>query len=102
MLSRSAVSLYREARPRGGPHQMPPVELSRENRFEAPDSTKVRASARSPKLAESLARDLAENIFSRGLEPGARLPSERVLLEQLQVSRGTLREALRILEVHGL
>jgi len=81
---------------------MPPVELSRENRFEAPDSTKVRASARSPKLAESLARDLAENIFSRGLEPGARLPSERVLLEQLQVSRGTLREALRILEVHGL
>jgi GntR family transcriptional regulator, transcriptional repressor for pyruvate dehydrogenase complex len=81
---------------------MRPTELSNENLFAAPDSTRVRPSARSPKLAESIARDIAENIFSRGLEPGARLPPERALLEQLQVSRGTLREALRLLEAQGL
>jgi DNA-binding FadR family transcriptional regulator len=60
------------------------------------------ATTRNPKLAESLARDLAETIFNRGLVPGSRLPSERALLEQLKVSRGTLREALRLLEAHGL
>jgi DNA-binding FadR family transcriptional regulator len=62
----------------------------------------VRTTGRNPKLAESLARDIAERVLSRGLAPGTRLPSERALLEQLDVSRGTLREAFRILEMHGL
>jgi GntR family transcriptional regulator, transcriptional repressor for pyruvate dehydrogenase complex len=78
------------------------AHLSSTNLFETSTRPHGRAGARSPKLAESLARDIAERIFADGLQPGERLPSERALLEELEVSRGTLREALRMLEAHGL
>jgi len=54
------------------------------------------------KLSELVAKRIADDIFADGLAPGARLPGEKEMLDRLQVSRGTLREALRILEVHGL
>jgi GntR family transcriptional repressor for pyruvate dehydrogenase complex len=57
---------------------------------------------RAAKLAETIAKQIVDDIFARGLQPGARLPSEREMLERFGISRGTLREALRILEVHGL
>ncbi|MFZ5816891.1 MAG: FadR/GntR family transcriptional regulator [Bacillota bacterium] len=41
-------------------------------------------------------------IGSGQLRPGDKLPSERELQEQLQVSRAVLREALRMLEAKGL
>jgi DNA-binding FadR family transcriptional regulator len=64
--------------------------------------TRRRATPRNVKLAEQVARDIADGVFSRNLGPGARLPSERVMLDRFGVSRGTLREALRILEMQGL
>jgi GntR family transcriptional repressor for pyruvate dehydrogenase complex len=47
-------------------------------------------------VAHELARQAA------ALEPGDVLPPERVLIEQMQVGRGTLREALRLLELQGV
>jgi len=53
-------------------------------------------------LAEQVARQIQELILSRALEPGDRLPAEYELAAQLQVSRGVVREAVRILRVRGL
>lgn len=44
-------------------------------------------------------RDL---INFKNLEPGDKLPSERMLSEKLQVSRGNIREAIQKLEFYGL
>jgi GntR family transcriptional regulator, transcriptional repressor for pyruvate dehydrogenase complex len=57
---------------------------------------------RTEKIAESVARQILREIRRNGLAPGARLPSEAVMLERLQIGRGSLREALRILEINGL
>jgi DNA-binding FadR family transcriptional regulator len=57
---------------------------------------------RNAKLSEQVARMIVDDVFSSHLEPGTKLPPERVMLERFGVSRGTLREALRILEMHGL
>ncbi len=45
---------------------------------------------------------IEEAIFKKELCPGDTLPSERELKEMFQTSRGTLREALRVLEQKGL
>jgi GntR family transcriptional repressor for pyruvate dehydrogenase complex len=41
-------------------------------------------------------------INQGSLEHGSKLPAERVLAEQLKVSRGSVREAIRTLELQGL
>jgi len=41
-------------------------------------------------------------IVDGRLRPGDRLPSERALAEQFEVSRSTVREALRMLEISGI
>ena len=41
-------------------------------------------------------------ITERGFEPGTPLPPEREMLETYGVARGTLREALRFLEIQGV
>jgi GntR family transcriptional repressor for pyruvate dehydrogenase complex len=41
-------------------------------------------------------------IKEKGLRPGDRLPSERELVEQLQVGRSSIREALKALELIGI
>lgn len=53
-------------------------------------------------MAEALAQEIVHEIVSRKLTPGTLLSSESQMLEDYGVGRGSLREALRILEVHGL
>lgn len=55
-----------------------------------------------PKASDVLARELRERILSGELEEGTALPAERELVKQTQMSRATVREALRILEVQNL
>ena len=55
-----------------------------------------------PKASDVLARELRERILSGELAEGTALPAERELVKQTQMSRATVREALRILEVQNL
>ncbi|WP_279104530.1 FadR/GntR family transcriptional regulator [Gordonia paraffinivorans] len=59
-------------------------------------------SARAPKASETTAAMIVSDIVSLGLSRGDRLPAENAMLADYSVSRETLREALRILEVQGL
>src|SRR5262245_13887899 len=54
------------------------------------------------KLSHFIARDLRGLILRGVLEPEQALPSESDLLQTFEVSRNTLREALRILESESL
>lgn len=55
-----------------------------------------------PKASDVLANDLRERILCGEFPPETALPPERELVTQTQMSRTTVREALRILEVQGL
>lgn len=55
---------------------------------------------RTEKISEVIAREIVRD--SRGFPPGTMLPPEAKLLERYGVSRASLREALRLLEVQGL
>lgn len=57
---------------------------------------------RSSKVAEAIAGDILSRICQGGLKVGSRLPGEAQMLADYGVGRGSLREALRILEVHGI
>lgn len=54
------------------------------------------------KVYEQVMDQIKEMIENGDLIKGDKLPSERDLVEQLQVSRASIREALRALEVIGL
>src|SRR6201981_3211521 len=74
---------------------------------DAANAAPPRSSARlkpvnAPKASDVLARELRERILSGELEEGVALPAERELVKQTQMSRATVREALRILEVQNL
>ncbi len=53
-------------------------------------------------LAETAAGKLAASILDGSLPPGTQLPPERELMSQLEISRSTLREALKRLEENEL
>lgn len=56
---------------------------------------------RVPKTAEIIAARIRKAIIRGQLKPGDRLASETELLDDFQVSRPTVREAIRILESEG-
>lgn len=57
---------------------------------------------RRPRLSQSAVNQIRDYIRSEKLAPGTKLPSERKLMDELEISRNSIREALRILEVMGL
>jgi GntR family transcriptional regulator, transcriptional repressor for pyruvate dehydrogenase complex len=54
------------------------------------------------KVPELVARHILRDIVDRGLSAGDHLPPEASMISQFGVGRASLREALRILEIHGL
>jgi DNA-binding FadR family transcriptional regulator len=59
-----------------------------------------RAVARSNKRAESVAREILQEVTAAGWPVGQLLGSEAELMERYDVSRAVLREAVRVLEHH--
>src|SRR5262245_29141890 len=57
---------------------------------------------RSEKVSAIIAREIVRDIARQKLAPGTTLESESAMLRRYQVARASLREALRILETHGL
>jgi GntR family transcriptional repressor for pyruvate dehydrogenase complex len=53
-------------------------------------------------MGEEISKTIIEMINTGKLKPGVKLPSERELMEKLQVSRSPIREALRSLTLVGV
>jgi GntR family transcriptional repressor for pyruvate dehydrogenase complex len=68
----------------------------------ASGSRRSRAQLRAPRLAEMVAEVLRERIVTGELPDGGKLPRQEDLLEEFNVSKPSMREALRILETEGL
>jgi GntR family transcriptional regulator, transcriptional repressor for pyruvate dehydrogenase complex len=57
---------------------------------------------RAVRAYEAIVEQVERALDSGELRPGSRLPSERDLMTQFEVSRSTVREALRVLESSGV
>ena len=68
----------------------------------APASPAKKNAPAGPKAAEQIANLLRREIITGALHAGDKLLPERILQEQFQVSRPTLREAMRLLESESL
>jgi DNA-binding FadR family transcriptional regulator len=66
------------------------------------EATGGRGVEQGPKTSELVARRIVQDITVAGLGPGDVLPPEAAMLKRYGVGRASLREALRILEFHGL
>lgn len=91
------------------PH-LPPYRVDKEV-FR--DASRTRAAAsyqtsmnrpadRTQRVAERVVDEVFSYIEANGLKTGDKLPPERVFIEQLGVSRSSLREALRVLSTIGI
>lgn len=58
--------------------------------------------SRPRKTATIIAGQIVDRITTQDLAPGFVFPPERVLMEEYDVGRGTMREALRYLELQGV
>jgi GntR family transcriptional repressor for pyruvate dehydrogenase complex len=58
--------------------------------------------SRPPKAAMLVAQRILRDVARAGLRPGDLLPPERAMLDTYETGRGTLREALRLLEFQGV
>jgi GntR family transcriptional repressor for pyruvate dehydrogenase complex len=62
----------------------------------------MKSTAQAMNLTRSVIETFKEQFLSGRIKPGDRIPSERELTEQLNVSRTTIREAIIALKVMGL
>lgn len=69
------------------------LENMQKQDFEAPQRIK---------RADQIVESVKQWVVVNGKQPGDRLPNERELMEQFECSKGTVREALKSLEVQGL
>ncbi|UOY03616.1 FadR/GntR family transcriptional regulator [Blastococcus sp. PRF04-17] len=67
-----------------------------------PTGPRPRTIRRGAKVAEALALEIVNRIVSENLRPGTLLPPEAQMVEEYGVGRSSLREALHVLEVHGV
>ncbi len=58
--------------------------------------------AKQNRVFQDIVEQIQEAVLSGKLKPGERLPAERELKDMFNTSRGTLREALRVLEQKGI
>ena len=58
--------------------------------------------AKQSRVFQDVVEQIQDAIISGKLSPGTKLPPERELKDRFNTSRGTLREALRVLEQKGL
>jgi len=63
---------------------------------------RARSLRRTDKVSEAVARDIVQRISDQSLRPGDKLPAEAAMIAGYGVGRGTLREALRLLESNGM
>jgi len=61
-----------------------------------------KTASKSEKVSDKIIAQIRDAILSGQLKPGDSLASEKILMEQFEVSKATMREALRVLEVLGL
>jgi GntR family transcriptional repressor for pyruvate dehydrogenase complex len=70
--------------------------------FAPPRNASMPENGRPPKAAMLIAQRIIRDVVRNKLTPGELLPPERVMLETYATGRGTLREALRLLEFQGV
>ena len=67
-----------------------------------PEATPPPLPMRRIKLSDQIAEDLCRRIARDRMQPCDRLPNERALMQHYGCAKGTIREALKALEVQGL
>ena len=63
---------------------------------------RLREARRRAKISQIVAAEIVRFVVDEQLREGDRLPTEAEMLEEFGVGRGSLREALRLLEAYGL
>ena len=62
----------------------------------------IRSSHKRLSRPQQVAETIKSYVMDNGWEPGDRLPSESEMIQRFGMSKGTIREAIRILEAQGL
>jgi DNA-binding FadR family transcriptional regulator len=94
---KSAAKVPRTARQNpapDGPARKTPAVAAKRHRFEPVSAP--------PRAFEQVCVQIRRLLADGTIKPGDKLPAERELAENLRVSRGVVREALRTLEIAGL